>query len=78
MEVEVSHRVVGEVGKVLGALLNIWEERSVSGRVKMGMLKGTVVPTVLYECKAGAINDNVGECVGNEMLKDSMWYEVSC
>lgn len=44
----------------------------------MGMLKGTVVPTVLYECKAGAINDNVGECVGNEMLKDSMWYEVSC
>ena len=55
MEAEVSHRV-GEGARVLGAMKNVWKERTISWRAKMGMFEGIVVPTILYGCEAWAID----------------------
>lgn len=45
MDAEVSHRV-SEGAKILGELKNVWKERSLSGRVKMSVFEGRVVPTI--------------------------------
>lgn len=42
--------------KVLVLLRNVWKERSLLLRAKMGVFDGLVVPFVLYGCKAWSLD----------------------
>lgn len=37
--------------------MNVWKEILISGRAKMGMFEGIVVPTELYGCEPWPIDE---------------------
>lgn len=75
MVVEASHWVGKGAKECKGAVRNVWKERWLSGKAKLGVFGGIVVPKIWYGCKTWVIDENVekGACVSNEMFENSMW-----